>query len=88
MDKLIKCTNGIRFRFVTEKLFNSPAFKRTDWRKVEEVETPPMLEQKPKQTKARKIESPVIKELLTEIEAEESAGKDDLQNLEDFTNNL
>jgi hypothetical protein len=58
MDKLIKCTNGIRFRNVSEKLFNSPAFKRTDWRKVEEVETPPIqIEVKVKPaTKAKKVE--------------------------------
>lgn len=55
MEKFIKCTNGNKFRNVPERLFNSPAFKRTDWVKVEEVQTPPIIETKVK-AKAKKIE--------------------------------
>jgi hypothetical protein len=80
-QNLIKCTNGIRFRNVTEKLFNSPAFKRTDWRKVEEVEAPPQIEQKPKQSKARKVESPVIEAILNDASEFES-----LPDNDNFTN--
>jgi hypothetical protein len=47
MEKFIKCTNGHKFRNVPERLFNSIAFKRTDWVKVEEVETPPVTKAKP-----------------------------------------
>jgi|688.fasta_scaffold2498102_1 hypothetical protein len=56
MEKFIKCTNGVRFRNVPERLFNSPAFARTEWRKVEEVELPPVAEAKVKQTKTKKVE--------------------------------
>jgi hypothetical protein len=56
MEKFIKCTNGVRFRNVPERLFNSPAFARTEWRKVEEVELPPVVEAKVKQTKIKKVE--------------------------------
>jgi len=47
MEKFIKCTNGHKFRNVPERLFNSIAFKRTDWVKVEEVETPPVTKEQP-----------------------------------------
>jgi hypothetical protein len=56
MNKFIKCTNGVRFRNVPEKLFNSPAFKRTEWTRVEEVQAPPVIETKPKVTKSKKVE--------------------------------
>jgi hypothetical protein len=66
MDNFIKCTNGVRFRHVPEKLFNSPAFKRTEWVKVEEVQTPPVVETKVK-AKAKKIED--ASGLLEEFES-------------------
>jgi hypothetical protein len=50
MEKFIKCTNGHKFRNVPERLFNSIAFKRTDWVKVEEVQTPPIAKAKPAKT--------------------------------------
>jgi hypothetical protein len=52
MEKFIKCTNGNRLRNVPEKLFNSEAFKRTEWVRVEEVQPPPVV----KQTKSKKVE--------------------------------
>lgn len=66
MDNFIKCTNGVRFRHVPEKLFNSPAFKRTEWVKVQEVQTPPVVETKVK-AKAKKIED--ASGLLEEFES-------------------
>lgn len=67
MDKFIKCTNGVRFRNVPEKLFNSPGFKRTEWRRVEEVVAPPIVEAKVKVTKAKKVED--ASGLLEEFES-------------------
>jgi hypothetical protein len=64
MDNFIKCTNGVRFRHVPEKLFNSPAFKRTEWVKVEEVQTPPVTNAK--HAKARKVQTPSLEEILNE----------------------
>ena len=52
MEKFIKCTNGVRFRNVPEKLFNSPAFKRTEWTRVDEVQAPPVV----KQSKPKKVQ--------------------------------
>ena len=75
MDNFIKCTNGVRFRHVPEKLFNSPAFKRTEWVKVEEVQTPPVV----KQTKAKKVE--VIKDASGLLEEFESLPDDNFTNL-------
>jgi hypothetical protein len=72
MEKFIKCTNGVRFRNVPERLFNSPAFKRTEWVRVEEVQAPPVIETKPKQTKARKVESPIIEAILNDASEFES----------------
>lgn len=66
MDNFIKCTNGVRFRHVPEKLFNSPAFKRTEWVKVQEVQTPPVVETKVK-AKAKKTED--ASGLLEEFES-------------------
>ena len=56
MEKFIKCTNGVRFRNVPERLFKSAAFARTEWRKVEEVEAPPVVETKVKVSKTKKVE--------------------------------
>jgi hypothetical protein len=56
MEKFIKCTNGHKFRNVPERLFNSIAFKRTDWVKVEEVETPPIAKAKAKPAKTTIVE--------------------------------
>ena len=66
MEKFIKCTNGHKFRNVPERLFNSPAFKRTDWVKVEEVQTPPVVETKVK-AKSKKTED--ASGLLEEFES-------------------
>jgi hypothetical protein len=63
MNKFIKCTNGVRFRNVPEKLFNSPAFKRTEWTRVEEVQAPPVV----KQNKAKKVQD--TSGLLEEFES-------------------
>ena len=64
MEKFIKCTNGHKFRNVPERLFNSIAFKRTDWVKVEEVQTPPIANAK--HAKARKVQTPSLEEILNE----------------------
>jgi len=62
MEKFIKCTNGVRFRNVPEKLFNSPAFKRTEWTRVDEVQAPPVV----KQSKAKKVQDDSEFEILPE----------------------
>ena len=62
MEKFIKCTNGHKFRNVPERLFNSPAFKRTDWVKVEEVQTPPIAKAKATKTKIVEDSSGLLQE--------------------------
>ena len=62
MEKFIKCTNGHKFRNVPERLFNSIAFKRTDWVKVEEVQTPPITKAKPTKTKIVEDASGLLEE--------------------------
>jgi len=84
-DKLIKCTNGVRFRFVSEKLFNSPAFKRTDWRKVEEPIAPPEPEQKSKKNKAGKLSTREIESIVNEADEEfESLPDEDKPNFDNL----
>ena len=67
MEKFIKCTNGHKFRNVPERLFNSPAFKRTEWTRIEEVQAPPVVKTKAKITKPLIIEDASV--LLEEFES-------------------
>jgi len=67
MEKFIKCTNGHKFRNVPERLFNSPAFKRTEWTRIEEVQSPPVVKTKAKTTKPLIIED--ASGLLEEFES-------------------